>query len=803
MSDSEKEEEAKPNDPWPDWLHGTLCCVADCGTTALIFAMKAVFFAIVPLTTLFLALSLPSFGCIPAGNLAALGVLLLVIYQLIFLAVFAVVLDPRRFWAPSLVQYFHKIRLRRNHTALMSPRRYKNYLRTHRYSIFVHGTDETRPVHLRVCRDTPLISIGIYLWRNGLLPSNFISTVRASTRKSFFFCDMSWSDTVGDHGLGTLSSITLSVSLLGGASADAGPSRPARGKAKVFFAALDEGAAEPEPKTRKRKRARQRAARDDDMSDDDEAFESTSEEGEDDDESDDSDVEMVIGGEELAATLTAKTNPKAGKTRSQDTGKTTGKGKAKAAPKKPPAKKKKQGVSSDSPIVVDQSETDTAPADVPQAKKAKSRGKKTNPIWHFFRELKPEDVENAEADKKYYKCNLGSHTVIPLTKTSNGNIVPLKNHLKAHFAQHWRMLLVWAADDSLKPTEEELEIAHGKKEMTTQIAKRFQNSVAKIEGNIVAAMNKRAEDAKEPWNQSHFEELLAKWIAATDQPFSVVEEPEFKTLLNYVHHHSARILALPSADTIRRRIMEMGENVEKKLAEIFAKSEECLIDFAELVSDHSGETMATTVWKPSLLEAVGAITKEEAQKVQSKSRRAPYQEIVTHKDTPEADRNAQAQVDDSESEEEGEREAQGPSTSRDPTQPLRRIVKHVRSSPQRRRSWELTVRVALDQLHEELSEAQLMLILDVRTRWTSTHQMLRAYLPFQIFLVLGKSSQASPGRALHNKDAINRYIRGAPELVDAQLSDSDWDALQQYWTLASATPRSRLYSKRTTACSRT
>ncbi|KAJ7080849.1 hypothetical protein C8R44DRAFT_653464, partial [Mycena epipterygia] len=25
--------------------------------------------------------------------------------------------------------------------------------------------------------------------------------------------------------------------------------------------------------------------------------------------------------------------------------------------------------------------------------------------------------------------------------------------------------------------------------------------------------------------------------------------------------------------------------------------EECLIDFAELVSDHSGETMATTVWE--------------------------------------------------------------------------------------------------------------------------------------------------------------------------------------------------------------
>lgn len=80
---------------------------------------------------------------------------------------------------------------------------------------------------------------------------------------------------------------------------------------------------------------------------------------------------------------------------------------------------------------------------------------------------------------------------------------------------------------------------------------------------------------QEPWNQSHFEELLAKWIAVTDQPFSVVEEPEFKTLLNYLHHHSTRILALPSAETIRRRIMTMGVEIEKKLTDMFAVSGTC------------------------------------------------------------------------------------------------------------------------------------------------------------------------------------------------------------------------------------
>jgi hypothetical protein len=35
----------------------------------------------------------------------------------------------------------------------------------------------------------------------------------------------------------------------------------------------------------------------------------------------------------------------------------------------------------------------------------------------------PEDVTDAEPDKKYYRCNLGSRAIIPLTKSSNGNIV--------------------------------------------------------------------------------------------------------------------------------------------------------------------------------------------------------------------------------------------------------------------------------------------------------------------------------------------------------------------------------------------
>lgn len=63
----------------------------------------------------------------------------------------AVVLDSHRFWACSLGIYFEKTRRRRGHLALMSPRRYKQYLRRTRFSILVHGTDAEHPVLLRKC----------------------------------------------------------------------------------------------------------------------------------------------------------------------------------------------------------------------------------------------------------------------------------------------------------------------------------------------------------------------------------------------------------------------------------------------------------------------------------------------------------------------------------------------------------------------------------------------------------------------------------------------------------------------------
>jgi hypothetical protein len=128
------------------------------------------------------------------------------------------------------------------------------------------------------------------------------------------------------------------------------------------------------------------------------------------------------------------------------------------------------------------------------------------------------------------------------------------------------MYLVWNEKGAADPPAEDLLIAKGEQPMTPEVARRYQSKVDKIEGNIASALQKQAAKLmvsypclfstfltsnQEPWDQNHFEELLAKWIASCDQPFSVVLEPEFRALLNYVHYHSGRVLRIPGPKAVR------------------------------------------------------------------------------------------------------------------------------------------------------------------------------------------------------------------------------------------------------------
>ena len=59
---------------------------------------------------------------------------------------------------------------------------------------------------------------------------------------------------------------------------------------------------------------------------------------------------------------------------------------------------------------------------------------------------------------------------------------------------------------------------------------------------------------------------------------------------------------------------------------------------------------------------------------------------------------------------------------------LRKIIRAIRSSPQRRKQWHEEVDAARRDSAGKLEEIVKMVILDVRTRWASTHQMCGMFL---------------------------------------------------------------------------
>ncbi|KAI1782084.1 hypothetical protein LXA43DRAFT_977757 [Ganoderma leucocontextum] len=344
----------------------------------------------------------------------------------------------------------------------------------------------------------------------------------------------------------------------------------------------------------------------------------------------------------------------------------------------------------------------------------------------------------------------------------------------------------------------------------------------------------------EPWDQDRFERLLAEWIAACDQPFDAVEKPELHTLLQYTHR-SPEHLDIPSAATIKKRIMDLSDEYVEELAatikvrHIFNISlsldawtssngfaflatvmhyvsdnwrlEEILIGFEELIGEHSGKNMAEVLWHTmdvygligrviaincdnassndtllaeieslchehgirfsakqarmrcvphtihlsalELLSALGVISKAD-QKAASSGSRSNYQESVTAPVNREHDDELVGQDDPPEEASDDATQAQASMTSTTTTsgatnpasaassatyghlhqaiQKLRKIIRAVRASPQRRQAWLEEVRRHPELVKANTSETALMLILDVPTRWSSTHQMLRESL---------------------------------------------------------------------------
>ncbi|KAI9512638.1 hypothetical protein F5148DRAFT_1279546 [Russula earlei] len=77
-------------------------------------------------------------------------------------------------------------------------------------------------------------------------------------------------------------------------------------------------------------------------------------------------------------------------------------------------------------------------------------------------------------------------------------------------------------------TNEEIMIVSGQKVLNPREASKFLDELESMNSDIQSLYTYgNTEGSKGPWDQEMFEDLLAKWIVATDQPFYTVNEPEF------------------------------------------------------------------------------------------------------------------------------------------------------------------------------------------------------------------------------------------------------------------------------------
>ena len=174
-----------------------------------------------------------------------------------------------------------------------------------------------------------------------------------------------------------------------------------------------------------------------------------------------------------------------------------------------------------------------------------------------------------------------------------------------------------------------------------------------------------------------------------------------------------------------------------------------------------------------LLEAIGVISKKDGEK--SAACGGNYQDDVTLR----ADDDSEA-CQDGEDQEENVLEAVSKVHSTGDIYQLlthycqlRKVIRTVHSSPQRRQSWLREVRMSLPEELVDTGSTAFMLILDVKTRWSSTYQMLRKWCLLQMYLPL-----TVPGQALHHREAINTYIYRHEDLVQYRLTEEDWKAIE-------------------------
>ena len=63
--------------------------------------------------------------------------------------------------------------------------------------------------------------------------------------------------------------------------------------------------------------------------------------------------------------------------------------------------------------------------------------------------------------------------------------------------------------------------------------------------------------------------MVMEWVVACDQPFEEVERPEFKAMLDYMHH-TGTSLKIPGRNGIKRCLMKMGTDKIEEVRNMFS-----------------------------------------------------------------------------------------------------------------------------------------------------------------------------------------------------------------------------------------
>ncbi|CAB5351658.1 unnamed protein product [Rhizophagus irregularis] len=322
------------------------------------------------------------------------------------------------------------------------------------------------------------------------------------------------------------------------------------------------------------------------------------------------------------------------------------------------------------------------------------------------------------------------------------------------------------------------------------------------QAEIIKNFLQSANNVKIKFSNELFRAKLVEWIATDDQPFTVVESPEFRYVIQICNAEAQ----IPTADTIKSDILKLYKSYHINIQNILQNTpgkisfaldawtspnvigflgitghyidadwniKDILVDFVNLSGSHSGENMAnmfvTCLKEKKILTKILAIAadnaannntflksleqtcvenhiafhhKENHVRCIAHIMNLTVQEILKHI------RAGEAQDENIILEELLEKN----NKTNDIIPKLRKLIVKIRASPQRRDRFSRQC-----DLYPTVKD--LNLILDVKTRWNSTYLMIE--------------------RALQLQKPLDETIRIEPELEGFSISSNEWQTLKE------------------------